>query len=232
MTDQQPSRAIYHHPAGSTSGNAAPASQRGCPFCQIGEVEQVLAQTPSFYLVGDHAPLVSGHVLIIPRAHYACYGAIPASLDAELLELKETTRRFLTEVYAAPTFFEHGVFRQTVAHAHLHAMPFGPIAWDLLSIAESTGGAPCHSQDDLRAWYAERGHYFFLETPGDAERDSPAQAAILPPEMGVYGRALSTLHSLTNAREGWSPPQLRYATRGPKLRALAEAWHAWRAQGE
>jgi hypothetical protein len=50
--------------------------------------------------------------------------------------------------------------------------------------------------------------------------------------MGVYGRALSTLHSLTNAREGWSPPQLRYATRGPKLRALSAAWNAWRAQAE
>jgi hypothetical protein len=50
--------------------------------------------------------------------------------------------------------------------------------------------------------------------------------------MGVYGRALSTLRQLSNAREGWAPPQLRYAMRGPKLGALAEAWHAWRAQAE
>jgi hypothetical protein len=149
-----------------------------------------------------------------------------------LLELKETARRFLTEVYRAPTFFEHGIFRQTVYHAHLHAMPFGPVEWNLLGMAEGSGGVACHQQADLRTWYTERGHYFYLETPGDAERASPPQAAILPPEMGVYGRALSTLHSLTNAREGWAPPQLRYATRGPKLRALAEAWNAWRAQAE
>ncbi len=231
MSDQS-THAANRTPTTAAPGNIAPAPQHGCPFCQIGELEKVLAETPSFYLVGDHAPLISGHVLIIPRAHYACYGAVPASLDAELLELKEMTRRFLTEVYAAPTFFEHGVFRQTVAHAHLHAMPFGSIEWNLLGMAESTGGVAYRSQDDLRAWYTERGHYFSLETPGDAERNSPAQAAIFPPEMGVYGRALSTLHSLTNAREGWSPPQLRYATRGPKLRALSEAWNAWRAQGE
>lgn len=232
MSDHLPARDAERHTSASALGNTPPMPQRDCPFCQIGDVEKVLAETPSFYLVGDHAPLVSGHVLIIPRAHYACYGAIPANLDAELLELKETTRRFLSEVYAAPTFFEHGVFRQTVAHAHLHAMPFGPIVWDLMGMAESTGGVACHSQDDLRAWYAERGQYFYLETPGDAQHDSPAQSAIFPPEMGVYGRALSTLHRLTNAREGWSPPQLRYATRGPKLRALSEAWNAWRAQGE
>lgn len=210
----------------------APALQAGCPFCQRADLELTLTETPSFYLLADHAPLVRGHLLIVPRAHYACYGAVPASLDAELLELKETTRRFLTEVYAAPTFFEHGVFRQTVYHAHLHAMPFGPVAWDLHSMAEGTGGCACHTQDEIRAWYAQRGQYFYLETPGDAERDSPPQAAILPPEMGVYGRALSTLHKLTNAREGWSPPQLRYATRGPKLRALSQAWNAWRAQAE
>jgi len=209
-----------------------PAPQPGCPFCQRRDLELTLTETPSFYLLADHAPLVAGHLLIVPRAHYACYGAVPARLDDELLELKETTRRFLSEVYHAPTFFEHGVFRQTVYHAHLHAMPFGPVAWNLLEMAASVGGVACHGQDDLRAWYAARGQYFYLETPGDTALDSPPQAAIFPPEMGVYGRALSTLHSLTNAREGWSPPQLRYATRGPKLRALAHAWSAWRAEAE
>ena len=210
----------------------APAPQSGCPFCQRRDLELTLTETPSFYLLADHAPLVAGHLLIVPRAHYACYGAVPARLDAELLALKETTRRFLSEVYHTPTFFEHGIFRQTVYHAHLHAMPFGPVAWDLLEMAASVGGAAYHSQDDLRAWYAERGQYFYLETPGDPAHDSAPQAAIFPPEMGVYGRALSTLHSLTNAREGWSPPQLRYAARGPKLRALAQAWNAWRSEAE
>lgn len=210
--------------------NAPP--QPGCPFCARGNLELTLAETPSFYLLADHAPLVGGHMLIVPRAHYACYGAVPAHLDEEMLELKATVRRFLTEVYSAPTFFEHGVFRQTVFHAHLHAMPFGPVAWDLLGMAEGSGGVPSLGQETIRAWYARRGHYFYLETPGDATGASAPQAAILPPEMGVYGRALSTLRQLSNAREGWSPPPLRYATRAPKLRTLAEAWHAWRAQAE
>lgn len=210
----------------------APPPDPSCPFCVPRELELVLTRTPSFYLLADHAPLVGGHLLIVPNAHYACYGAVPAALDAELLALKETVRQFLTEVYRAPTFFEHGIFRQTVYHAHLHAMPFGPVEWDLLGMAAATGGAEVHGQDDIRAWYAERGQYFYLETPGDAHEREPRQAALFPPEMGVYGRALSTLHSLTDAREGWAPPQLRYALRGPKIRALDEAWRAWRAAGE
>jgi diadenosine tetraphosphate (Ap4A) HIT family hydrolase len=211
---------------------AAPVPRFGCPFCQPRELELILAETPSFYLLADHAPFVGGHLLSVPRAHYACYGTIPPQFDAELLELKESVRRFLNEVYRAPTFFEHGIFRQTVFHAHLHAMPFGPLAWDLLGMAEPSGGVERRSQDDLRAWYTQRGHYFYLESPGDPAQSIAAQAAIFPPEMGVYGRALTKLHQLANDHGGWSPPQLRYATRGPKLRALAEAWNAWRAQAE
>lgn len=211
---------------------AVPAPHSGCPFCQPRELELILAETPSFYLLADHAPFVGGHMLIVPRAHFACYGAVPSTLDAELLELKESVRSFLSEVYRAPTFFEHGVFRQTVYHAHLHAMPFGPLAWDLLGMAEPSGGVARHSQDDLRAWFTQRGHYFYLESPGDPEHAIAAQAAIFPAEMGVYGRALTKLRQLANDHGGWAPPQLRYATRGPKLRALAEAWNAWRAQAE
>jgi diadenosine tetraphosphate (Ap4A) HIT family hydrolase len=210
----------------------APGPVPGCPFCAIGELEAPLTETASFFAVGDHAPLLGGHILLVPKAHYACYGALPAALDGEFLALKETIRRFLSEVYRAPTFFEHGVFRQTVYHAHLHAMPFGPVSMKLEEMATASGGQPLRSQDDLRAWYAARGHYFTLETPGDPENGAAPQAAIFPPEMGVYGRALTTIRQLTNAREGWSPPQLRHAARGPKLRALTQAWRAWRAQGE
>ncbi|MDE3229336.1 MAG: HIT family protein [Chloroflexota bacterium] len=211
---------------------ATPPPQPGCPFCHLRELELILAEGPSFYLLADHAPLVGGHLLIVPRAHYACYGATPARLDTELLELKDTARRFLTEVYRAPAFFEHGVFRQTVYHAHLHLLPYGPLTWNLVSTAEASGGVACHGQDDLRAWFRQRGHYFYLESPGDPARDIAAQAAIFPPEMGVYGRSLSAIRASATEIEGWSPPQLRYAARGPKLRALAEAWRAWRAQGE
>ena len=213
----------------------APARDPGCPFCRRADLELTLTETPSFYLLADHAPLVAGHLLIVPRAHYACYGAAPAMLDAELQGLKRMVRAFLSEVYQAPTFFEHGVFRQTVYHAHLHAMPFGSVSWDLLGMAARAGGIPSGGQSDIRAWYANRGQYFYLETPGDSTRAEPQaapQAALFPPEMDIYRQALGTLHQLTSEHGGWSPPQLRYATREPKLRALAQAWSAWRAQAE
>lgn len=211
----------------SESRETPPGPVAGCPFCAMGTLETPLTETESFFAVADHAPLVGGHILIIPRAHYACYGAVPAALDEELLALKGTIRRFQTETYRAPTFFEHGVFRQTVAHAHLHAIPLGPTSLKLEEMAVASGGRPLRAQADLREWYATRGLYFMLETPADPAPNMTAQAAIFPPELGVYGRALTNVRQQANLREGWSPQELRYATRGPKMKALAGAWQAW-----
>lgn len=212
---------------GETGETPPPGPIAGCPFCSLGEIEELLTESASFYVAADHAPLVGGHILIIPRAHYACFGAIPATLEAELLGLKEQVRRFLSDAYRLPSFFEHGVFHQTVSHAHLHAIPLGPSDVALETMAVASGGEPLRSLADLRAWYATRGQYFLLETPGDPEKPSAPQAAIFPPELGVYGRALATVRQLAATREGWSPQPLRYATRGPKVRALTQAWRAW-----
>src|SRR5262249_32938266 len=86
----------------------------GCAFCQRDTLTGVLAETEHFFLLADHAPLVEGHLLLVPREHYACYGALPTQLEAEFLALKGRVATFLGNVYRVPVFFEHGVFRQTV----------------------------------------------------------------------------------------------------------------------
>ena len=58
-----------------------------CAFCQRSEISYILKETPNFLLAADHAPLVEGHILIIPKHHYVCYGEVPARLDDELLAL-------------------------------------------------------------------------------------------------------------------------------------------------
>ncbi len=96
-----------------------------CAFCQRGEISHVLKETPNFRLAADHAPLVEGHLLVIPKQHYTCYGDVPAEFDAELTTLKQEVQAFFARYYAPAVFWEHGVFRQTVFHAHLHCFPFG-----------------------------------------------------------------------------------------------------------
>ena len=105
------------------------ARRRLLPFCDPATVATALTTSEHFYLLADNAPLVEGHALIIPRDHYACFGALPAAWDDELLVLKGRVARFEIELYRPAIFFEHGVFGQTVYHAHLHAVPLGPAGW-------------------------------------------------------------------------------------------------------
>src|SRR5690348_8053975 len=140
----------------SSTAHATPMPDRRCVFCAHDTLDVVLEATDHFLVIADHAPLAEGHLLIVPRDHYACYGALPLEFDEEALGLRERVAEFLTATYRAPIFFEHGVFRQTVFHAHLHALPLG--AADA-GFADAVGriGRPAPSPEALRAWYAAEG---------------------------------------------------------------------------
>lgn len=197
-----------------------------CAFCAHDALEVVLAETEHFLVLADNAPLVEGHLLLVPRRHYACFGALPADLDAEVSHLKRVVASFCAEVYRPPIFFEHGVFGQSVFHAHLHAVPLGPSGLHVHALAEPDG-ASAYSQADVRAWYAARGHYFYLESPITEHSDS--EAAIFPPQDGAYRRVLAMLRERSNAYNPWLPQFARRASGAAKMRSLAEKWRAFEA---
>ncbi len=196
-------------------------SEATCPFCHPNSLGIILTTTENFYILVDHAPLIEGHLLIVPKVHYACYGAVPETLDGELLALKSRVADFLTAEYRPPVFFEHGVYRQTVYHAHLHAFPFGPVHLDLAALARPEG-EPVTSQADVRKWYAERGPYFYLEEASIGGDNG--EAAIFPPDDTYYIRALGSLRAASRATATWQPPALRRQFSQGKVRAVAQAW--------
>ncbi|HLZ24334.1 MAG TPA: HIT domain-containing protein [Ktedonobacterales bacterium] len=200
------------------------SSAPNCAFCDRDALDLILDETEHFYLLADHAPLVEGHALIIPREHYACYGAIPEALEQEFLELKRRVAAFLAAAYTAPAFFEHGVFRQTVRHAHLHALPFGALPFDP-HLAAGNGARLVAAPADLRRWYAERGHYFYLEQPGSDSRFG--LAAVFPPEEERYWQVLAHLRDAAGRHGTWMPQAARRATGQEKMRTLAEKWRAY-----
>jgi diadenosine tetraphosphate (Ap4A) HIT family hydrolase len=206
------------------AADSHPRSDQRCVFCAHDALDVVLAETEHFLVIADHAPLAEGHLLIVPRDHYACYGALPLAFDDEARELRERATSFLTATYRAPIFFEHGVFRQTVFHAHLHALPLGAAS---PGFADEVGGigVPAPSLDDLRAWYAEQGHYFYLDTLRD---DSGQREALLfPADMSVYFQVMGTLRTHTAQTAAWIPPAIRQVQGGSKMRKLAAAWREY-----
>src|SRR6266487_3390014 len=76
---------------------------------------------------------------------------------AEFLALKREVQDFFARYYAPIVFWEHGIVRQTVSHAHLHCFPFEATEYDATKTLHSL---VVQSQDDVRAWYAMHGHYF------------------------------------------------------------------------
>ena len=200
---------------------SGPAAAGACAFCDRESLDEMLFETGHFYVLADHAPLVEGHLLIIPKTHFACYGALPGELESEFRSVKREVREFLASAYRQPVFFEHGIFRQTVFHAHLHAMPFGPIELDLHSLITQRDSRVA-SLADVREWYHARGPYFYLERPdGDA---MPRQAAIFAPDEPHYYRVLGALRNATNQLTPWLPPAVRRIRGRDAMHTVALRW--------
>lgn len=200
---------------------------RECAFCQHEALEVILTETPNFLVLADHAPLVAGHVLIVPREHLACYGALPVALEAEFLALKGRVAAFLRAAYAKATFFEHGVFHQTVFHAHLHAFPFGAVSLPFHVMNEAR---PAHGLTDVRAWYAKHGHYFYLEPPcgradeGTQSGESNDLAMLFPARESVYFPTLMALRQASTSAASWAPAPRRRLGGREKMERVAAAW--------
>ncbi len=208
----------------SASANAQ-ATHTDCVFCQLNNITTyILKETTNFRIVADHAPLVEGHLLIIPKQHYACYGAVPAELDDELLSLKQEVRLFFARYYASPVYWEHGVFRQTVFHAHLHCFPFGDLGYvpDPKRHWQSV-----HSQADIRDWYNKNGHYFYMEDNQQALLFSANMDDYIYIIKDVLGAGVAARNE--QARPPLSSQQRQHDGK-PLIKSLATKWQEFQQQ--
>ena len=184
-----------------------------CAFCLRQKLNNVLLESQSFFLLADHAPLIEGHILLVPKTHYRCYGAVPPALEEEFLRMKALATTFQTQWYRPPVFWEHGIFRQTVYHAHLHCFPFGPLQLDLSAFhpqqVENLAG--------VREWYEQRGQYFYFE------HLSGAGQLFMPEEMRYFS-VLGELRKGASTHGAWHPPEMRRLTGGSKIQSLAQKW--------
>src|SRR6266849_6133876 len=210
---------------GSRASLNAETNNIDCAFCQRSDIAtNILKETPAFMVVADHAPLVEGHILIIPKHHYACYGEVPAELDAELLALKSEVQQFFAQYYAPAVFWEHGIYHQTVFHAHLHCFPFGDIHYDL---SEDLHDELVTSQDDLRSWYTTRGEYFYLEDRQHAVLFPPVTERYYRIIRGVLTRGVIS----RTGPVGWRSPQVRYEQGKSLIQSTKIKWRAFEQQG-
>ena len=209
---------------GSKVSSGTESNVTNCAFCTRTEISYILKETPNFFLAADHAPLVEGHILIIPKYHYVCYGDIPAALDAELDALKREVQQFFTQFYAPAVFWEHGIFKQTVFHAHMHCFPWGTTGYNQ---DEQLHNSVVSSQEDLRRWYYTHGHYFYMEDTSIALLFAPEMDRYLGIIKNVFLRGIVS----RGGKVEWRSPQQRYVEGAPLIKAMITRWRSFQEQG-
>ena len=209
---------------GSNVSSGTEANNNDCTFCKRTEISYILKETPNFLLAADHAPLVEGHILIIPKHHFTCYGEVPPSLDEELFSMKRDVQRFFSQYYAPAVFWEHGIFKQTVFHAHLHCFPWSSSEYDL---EESLHNVIVSSQDDIRQWFMLNGHYFYME--------DFRSALIFAPEMDRYLGIVKNVFLRGIASRGgkveWRSTQQRFEEGVPLIKSMIYKWSSFQELG-
>jgi ATP adenylyltransferase len=153
-----------------------------------------LFESDNFEVVPSLGSLVEGWMLLIPKEHRLCLGAIPHSQVDEYVNLKSKVAEDIKAKYGMVCAFEHGPGRANhqvgcgVDHAHLHLLP---ISFDLVKSAEKFLPAgvdwqnatheSCHS-----AWEQDL-DYLYVEQPLGAGRIA------IHPEFGsqIFRKAIA-----------------------------------------
>jgi histidine triad (HIT) family protein len=190
----------------------SPVHAGECPFCNRDQTsDYLLHEGRDFYVVADYAPVADAHLLLIPRDHYPHLAALPPALEDEFHALKAHIGDFIREHYGRLTYWENGIFGQSVPHAHLHSLSV-EMDTDLIS----QHGAPVESLSDLRAHYTENdGHYFLVEHAGVGR--------VMPPDAQLYWSIISDAKVRNGGTWQYTAAERRIHGRA-QVEALMQRW--------
>jgi diadenosine tetraphosphate (Ap4A) HIT family hydrolase len=143
-------------------------SGRLTEFCDADIESRILYETDRFVVVPDISPLVPGHVMILPKDHILCYGAVEAAARDEFSAIVNATRTVLKEHYGPSVILEHGTssvddVADHVTHAHLHIIPAAIDIRDSF-LAFNFNTTTVASLSDLSRWAARDEGYIYFES--------------------------------------------------------------------
>lgn len=99
-------------------------NNNNCPFCHIENIIKENQYAQAFF---DKYPVNEGHILIVPRRHFADYFEATPEERVAIAELIDECKAYLDEVYK-PDGYNIGVncgtaAGQTIMHLHVHLIP-------------------------------------------------------------------------------------------------------------
>ena len=192
----------------------SPLETGDCAFCDPEATRAYrLHEGRDFYVIADHAPVAEAHFLLIPKRHYPHLAALPPDLDEEFQSLKSHLGAYLRENYGRLTYWENGVFGQSVPHAHLHS-----IAIDLDTAVYERHGEAIDDLPSMRMhWQSKGGHYFMVEHGGVGR--------FMPPDPDLYVRIIRHAKERNGGMWRYAAPERKLHAK-PVVEAMIDRWQS------
>ncbi|MBD3311034.1 MAG: HIT domain-containing protein [Candidatus Magasanikbacteria bacterium] len=106
-----------------------------CVFCKKENInEGIIYEDKNFIIKVGFAIIAAGHVMIIPKKHYSCFGAMPVNLLKEYDKLKTKLIKEIETKFSRPILIEYGVWGQSINHAHMHFIPKSSAGYKIKNI--------------------------------------------------------------------------------------------------
>lgn len=183
-----------------------------------------LFESQNFIVLPSLGAMVEGWVLLVPKMHFICMGALPDSIATEMHEMKQFLSTILKEIYGQVCIFEHGPSKANqsigcgVDHAHLHVVP---VAFDLYSaIASFLPKGVLWSEaglEECQTAFSRGEDYLYIEKPIGAGHLATHQGF----GSQLIRRAIANQVGIPNQFNWREYPQL------PKVSATIEKLRAW-----
>ncbi|MFC3899084.1 hypothetical protein ACFOWZ_47115 [Lentzea rhizosphaerae] len=111
--------------------------------------------TANFEVLADMSPLVTGHLLLLPRKHYLSFAQVLGHHPGETEELLDDIAAIYRETFGEPLILEHGSgideeSHACITHAHLHLLPADADAVDDLLVQDGLSYVDLESITELR----------------------------------------------------------------------------------
>jgi len=142
-----------------------------CLFCDFDKIkEDILWNSENFYVKVGIGILAPGHVMLLPKMHMACFAQLPKQLSNEFISVKDKLFNKIKYAFNEPIIYEHGVYGQSIKHAHLHFLPSRNNYYNFKNIKEnifkSLKSARIDNMFQIADVFKKEGSYFYLEQNG------------------------------------------------------------------
>lgn len=147
-------------------------SNDGCVFCDRDLFnDRIIAETDNFYVIVGIGIVAPGHVMIVTKKHYKCFGELPDKLEEEFQELKSRLIGKMIKEFSEPFLVEYGNWNQSINHAHIHIIPKEASEYRVHDIIEEMvkPGFDDYEEtiwDELKSIFIKEGAYVFIQDNG------------------------------------------------------------------